>query len=464
MPGVPTIVVAAMAIPNTLDAEQLLVYLQTLLNRFLDRKLKIVAYAADGSSLERSLQHLLEASAEKFNVIVIKHPEDGKPDIKISIPLFGNQEQPIAMIQDSQHGAKTFRNNAFSGARLLVTGNYPITYEHFRRLAMEGGPLFVRDVEKVDRQDDGAATRFFSSNALEWLVKNYPDLLGPITYLFVFGELIDAYQNRHIELIERLEMVFRTYFFMEMWENFLEKAGYPKGKHFLSKEACDITRTLIHGLIKLVVIYRDLPESYPLLLWLLLTEVCEHIFGLCRQIIPDFTLLDFYYMIPKLFVQLREAALFRQFSDGKERASGYTHTYADVRGIDLIALSTYPSDDGINRAAKNGFQQAENLWSLLGVPPTSNSALLPSIRSWFNESPSSSKPSYPEPPHSDVDSDYDSDVGSDAPDDEDRPAIQVEHALEHLEAVKLASFAEEDKVNNLAFAAVALAVQDSITM
>jgi hypothetical protein len=30
--------------------------------------------------------------------------------------------------------------------------------------------------------------------------------------------------------------------------------------------------------------------------------------------------------------------------------------------------------------------------------------------------------------------------------------------------VKMTSFAEEDKVNNLAFAAVALTVQDSITM
>lgn len=52
MPGIPPIIAAAMAIPNTLDAEQLLDYLQILLHGFLEHGLKIVTYAADGSSVE----------------------------------------------------------------------------------------------------------------------------------------------------------------------------------------------------------------------------------------------------------------------------------------------------------------------------------------------------------------------------------------------------------------------------
>jgi hypothetical protein len=47
-------------------------------------------------------------------------------------------------------------------------------------------------------------------------------------------------------------------------------------------------------------------------------------------------MLNFHYMIPKLFVRLREHALFSKFSDGKERASGYTHTYTDNRDVDLV--------------------------------------------------------------------------------------------------------------------------------
>lgn len=99
------------------------------------------------------------------------------------------------MIQDSQHGAKTYHNNGFSGAHLLVLGNFTAYYKHFRRLGVENGPLSLRDIEKIDRQDDGAAICIFSGDTLAWLVEHYPDLLGPIVYLFVFGELIDAYHT-----------------------------------------------------------------------------------------------------------------------------------------------------------------------------------------------------------------------------------------------------------------------------
>jgi len=144
----------------------------------------------------------------------------------------------------------------------------------------------------------------------------------------------------------------------------------PKAKHFISHEACDITRFLIYGLLQLIIVYRDdLDGVYPLLPWLLSTEVCEHVFGLCRQIIKDFTILDFYYMISKLFIRLHEHALFSKFSDGKERASGYFHTYTDNRDVDLVALSIYPSNDNLDDAAKIAYE-AENLWTLLGAPPS----------------------------------------------------------------------------------------------
>ena len=116
--------------------------------------------------------------------------------------------------------------------------------------------------------------------------------------------------------IECAQLALRALFFMEMWEQFLDTVGYPKAKHFLSHEACDITRFLIHGLLQLIFVYWDLLDDvYPLLPWLLSTEVCEHVFGLCRQIVKDFTDMDFIYMIPKLFIRLREHALFLHFSD-----------------------------------------------------------------------------------------------------------------------------------------------------
>ena len=129
-----------------------------------------------------------------------------------------------------------------------------VLYSHFRAIALEDGPLYNPDVEKVDRQDDSAATWFGSGDILQWLTENHLELLA-IIYLFVFYELIDAYQSRYMKHVEHAQLALRTLFFMEMWEQFLNRTGYPKAKHFLSHEACDITRFLIHGLLQLILVY-----------------------------------------------------------------------------------------------------------------------------------------------------------------------------------------------------------------
>jgi hypothetical protein len=318
----------------------------------------------------------------------------------------------------------------------------------------------------LDRQDDAAATRLGSADVLQWLADHYPQLLGPIVYLFIFYELIDAYQNRVMKHVERAQLALQALFFMEMWEDFLEKAGYAKSKHFLLHEACDITRFLIHGLLQLIIIYCDnLDGVYPLLPWLLSTEIFEHVFGLCQQIIKDFTMLDFYYMILKLFIRLREHALFSKSSDGKERASGYSHTYTDNCDVDLVALSLYPSNEEINGAAKTAYEEAENLWNLLGAPPSAPripSVKLPSIWAWFTEQ----EPSEDIATDEENFSDYDSCVGDPDSDsnDEESESAQIQKALDYLETVTVKLSREENRIDDLALAAVCLSVGDGMAM
>ena len=172
---------------------------------------------------------------------------------------------------------------------------------------------------------------------------------------------------------------------------------------------------------------------------------------------------DFHHMIPKLFLRLRETAFFGTFSDGKERASGYTHNYSDNRDIDLNALSTFPSDDEIQDAAVTAHQQAENLWFLLGFIPSDilPTVQLPSIASWFSEPQtlaSEAQVSEEKGIHSDYESDIDHERDSELP-----IVAQLEAAMNRIEGIKL-SFAEEDKVNTLSFATVALSINDSMAM
>lgn len=362
------LIVAALPIPNSLDAPTLLSHLENILHGLLRHKIAVISYACDGTEIERSIQRLLVTKSAKK----IKHTINGPhPGANVNISIAVIQDQPICMIQDSKHALKTFRNNLFSGARLLTIGNHTAIYQRIRDMAFESGsPLYHRDVEKLDRQDDNAATRLFSADVLKYLSDHHPDHVGEIIYLFVFGELIDAYQNRNIPHVERLRMVLRARYFLDAWDIFLAHSGYTKAHYCLSREAIDIAHIIIDGYISLVLVHRDhLPIKLPLIPWLHSSEACEHIFGEARQIVKDFTYLDFIYMVPKLRVKLRQTILRALASDPKARANGYSHTYFDHTDVNLRALATFPTNEEINEVADMAMQEVDSLLALLGLVP-----------------------------------------------------------------------------------------------
>jgi cephalosporin hydroxylase len=171
--------VAALAIANDLDAQSLYTHGKVVLDGLLQRGIKVIAYACDGTAVERSVRRLIIGSAPITRRFSIKYPDSTRTDISLDISFMDNDmHQPITMIQDPKHLLKTFRNNLFSGARLLVLGNYIAMYSHARTVAFEDGPLYHRDVEKLDRQDDNAATRLFSGHTLRWIKDKHPEALG----------------------------------------------------------------------------------------------------------------------------------------------------------------------------------------------------------------------------------------------------------------------------------------------
>jgi hypothetical protein len=358
-----------MPIPNSLDARTLLRHLEQIVEGLISRGIHVASYACDGTEVERSVQRLLMAKATTKIEQTIRSNHVDFPDTKLMIAVFHGQ--PIVMIQDSKHALKTFRNNLFSGARLLTLGNFTAIYQRIRDIAFEdGSPLYHRDVEKLDRQDDNAAARLFSSATLEYLAIHHASHIGEIVYLFVFGELVDAYQNRHIPHCERVKLVLRARYFLDMWETYLDAAGYKRSQYYLSREAADIARVLIEGYLALVIVYRDYnPSGVPCLPWLHSSETCEHVFGEARRIIKDFTMLDFFHMASKLTIKIRQAVLHAHSPNGKARANGYAHTYFDTSGIHLSSLNMFPSDDEMNDIANQALQEAQSLVTLLGIYP-----------------------------------------------------------------------------------------------
>ncbi|KAF6746318.1 hypothetical protein DFP72DRAFT_1017300 [Ephemerocybe angulata] len=430
LPKVSTIIVAAMCIGESMDTDELTGYLHDIILGFIRHDIMVVSYCADGSSQERSIQDKTEARATEQRTYAIPHPVAGHRAISFDIPIFDGQ--PIAMLQDSKHLLKTARNNLFSGARLLTFPNGVAMYADILNMAAaDDTPLYQKDVINVDRQDDNAAARLFSAASLEWFQEHEPDKLGLIIYLFIMGELVDAYQNRFITISERVKMVLRAYFFLELWQTFLTQAGYSLAKHFVSHQCAAILKRIIFGFLKLLI--------------------------------KDFTMLDFYFMVPKLFILLREYIFRAHSSDGKARASGYSHTYADSRSLNLVALSLYITDAEFEEIAVAAYGEADSLMALLGAPAADLSdtgtsgrseETLPSIRDWLDLVPEGGEDIYA--PEDDEDS-HDDAVFDLESDDDEEPGLQS--TLDAAEAVTGSDDFESSRLNSLRCAAIAMSTE-----
>ena len=101
----------------------------------------VISYACDGTEVEQAVQHLVIERADSCIEYIIKNPHQGGPDTKVIIPVI--KGQATAIVQDSKHALKTYQNNLFSGAHLLVLRNFITVYAHIRQLAFEEeSPLY----------------------------------------------------------------------------------------------------------------------------------------------------------------------------------------------------------------------------------------------------------------------------------------------------------------------------------
>ncbi|KAJ7218622.1 hypothetical protein GGX14DRAFT_560970 [Mycena pura] len=121
LPRVPPLVLAIQPIEAKVKGLQLGEWQLRLMKGLISREFRIIASGGDGASVERDCQRRV-AAASKPVEFRIKHPDPDSPDIVVELwELDGNV---WVIFQDAKHARKTFRNNAASGARGLILGNY----------------------------------------------------------------------------------------------------------------------------------------------------------------------------------------------------------------------------------------------------------------------------------------------------------------------------------------------------
>lgn len=368
---VPPILVAAVARGSKDSAEDL----QDLHFRLTDllhtNGIHPVSLSSDGTETERKLQRLIIGSAHSVFKYIVPNPSPGC-SITLDIPQFHGH--PSIIVQDSKHGLKTSRNQLFTGARMLVLGNFPCYYQQLLDFSKHAlGTLFARDVEKVDRQDDRAAARLFSAESLKFHLTHYPDQAGLSAYLFVMGEMVDAWQNRNIPHVDRARMVMRAKFFLMGWRSHIvSHPDHAPHIHFISRESFDVFMTLCDSLLSLIIIYRKFYPQYPLLPWLHSTEPCEHLFGTLRLLKKDFNYSDMLYLEPKIRTLLLGA--FGDLSpdeQSNQTAAGYHHTYFQTADLDTATLMVWPSDEELQAVSRFAWSETQQLLGALGINASS---------------------------------------------------------------------------------------------
>lgn len=187
--------------------------------------MKVVSMSADGASSEQGAQSLMD------------HSQSTHPPISYEFKLYGIQLHapvlatgPLISCQDPQHARKTCRNQPQHGTHTASLGRGVMVNRSLVSLQETGAAgLLRRDVENVDKQDDGAARRLFHPTALQAMttkdgsgkVHVQDECRGLFVYLFVFGtqyvtasrscltcpivgELFDAWLNRRLAAHERV--------------------------------------------------------------------------------------------------------------------------------------------------------------------------------------------------------------------------------------------------------------------
>jgi hypothetical protein len=184
-------VVALIPTDGTDDANQIHELHMKLRKIGAELNMSIVACSGDGAAAELSAQGLMDNEASELEPLQYNYPVYG---ISVKAPVF-KQTGPLVSLQDPPHGRKTGRNQPQHGTKTASLADGYVVNRSLVDLFETGESCLVRDdVVNVDKQDDGAARRFYHSNTFEatTYVENGVRMVrvkfkGLFVYIFILG-------------------------------------------------------------------------------------------------------------------------------------------------------------------------------------------------------------------------------------------------------------------------------------
>ncbi|TFK58820.1 hypothetical protein BDN72DRAFT_949631 [Pluteus cervinus] len=351
LPGSPSIVLALIATNGTENANLIHEHHLVLQKMAAALGLPLIALAADGAASELSAQFMMDSVQSEMPPLVYDFPLYG---IHLSAPVFRNTG-PLISITDPPHARKTARNQPQYGTHTASLGTgYLVNQSLVDLFETSTAGLVFRDVNNVDKQDDGAARRLFHAEALlastETNENNIASIKsgfeGTFSYLFVLGSLFEAWMNPSMGVHDRVLAALRARFWLHYWRRHIQDLCarfpdlYTMSKSFISPASFHIFNRLCDTLVLLALAYATHYPNEPFCIWLFATDFVEHFFGIARQLLPNFSYAEFVKMTQHIMVRQRilESGLIKF---RRERTSAVGYIFND--DLDMKKLTYSPS-------------------------------------------------------------------------------------------------------------------------
>ncbi|KAJ7737961.1 hypothetical protein B0H16DRAFT_1762009 [Mycena metata] len=449
LPQIPPIVVALLPTDGSDDAPKIVEQNLILLKMCAQLALPVISFAADGAASELAAQNLMDKQATPCPPVTYDYPLYG---IHLRAPVM-ETTGPVVSNTDGFHARKTGRNQPQYGTKTQSMGTDVLVNENLVQLYETGeSGILHSDVFNTDKQDDGPARRIFHYQALlACTTGDGPELKirdgfgGLFVYLFILGNLFDAWINRTMTVQNRVLAVLRARFFLHFWREHIVHMSkkfpdlYSTARSFISPASFHIFNRLCDTLLLLVIIYSRYYPDQPFCPWLLMTDFVEHFFGLARMMLPNFTYAEFLKIIQHVMVRQR-ILLSGAFKEKRDRKAnqGYVLDFdaspltAEDRQLAHIRLT----ETEMNTLVEVAFQEASLICTeILHIPAPTPTVLKPIKLTALGAPPSKRKPGKTDEEDSDADDDADED-----PEDVEVPAVQTEAAVLNLAAQDAARY------------------------
>lgn len=158
------VVVALVPSTGTDDAIAIRDMHMTLRSMGAPLDLRIIGGSADGAASELAAQNLMDREASELAPLEYSYPAYG---VLVQAPVY-KTTGPFISHQDAPHARKTGRNQLQHGTKASSLGTgYMVNRVLVDLYETKESCLVRNDVFNVDKQDDGAARRFYHASVLE---------------------------------------------------------------------------------------------------------------------------------------------------------------------------------------------------------------------------------------------------------------------------------------------------------